>query len=201
MSKDKPLVKRDMRIKLDWKAYFQAFMEVHGEPVVYQRKLLFSDGYRHALNYRGPEIKPPEDAAKRIELKIKYWELRLKIVRPEAEELESEIIALKAVARERSVPLRYVVQELDQNTGKLVQVSKELNIAAQEERLGWLLSDIKHAEMRIEVLKEIGDVDEWDTQSASDEYVFTGVDGPDRSGTNGTHDDEPDELGPEDGSA
>src|SRR5262245_41862310 len=74
---------------VDWRAYFLAFMEVHGKnPVEVNGKLLFPDGWQYSRNnHAGPEYPPPADPDQHRGLRIVYWKKRREIVETQAPEL------------------------------------------------------------------------------------------------------------------
>lgn len=128
-----------LKIKLDWRAYFRAFCEAHGkEPVLFNGRLLFSDGWQYSsTDYRGPEWKPEDD--EREYLIRNYWERRLEIVTDEALVLQRTYEDLRTSSAGRSIPLYQSVVYSDE--GKQVRESVPLDLEAIEGRLAWLQED------------------------------------------------------------
>ncbi len=95
------------KLHLDWREYFKKFVEAHGEPVDWQDRLLFRDGWQYSnTRYQGPEQPPPEDPANLRGLKITYWRRLHKRLSREANDLSQQIVMLTQWQNERSMPLQ-----------------------------------------------------------------------------------------------
>ncbi len=119
---------QDTKVCLDWKAYFDRFIEVHGEPIVYQKtRLLFSDGWQYSLaSYQGPEYPPPELEKRLNELQLTYWQIYSKKIEDEANALHRQIVSLEEWQNTRELPLQQrVVYKTWDDDGKLTSVSFE----------------------------------------------------------------------------
>ena len=101
------------KLNLDWKEYFKKFVEAHGEPVDWQDRLLFRDGWQYSnTRYQGSEQPPPEDPANLRGLKITYWRRLHKRLSREANDLSQQIVMLTQWQNERSMPLQQRVPYL-----------------------------------------------------------------------------------------
>lgn len=114
---------RKIGVQIDWKATFEAFVEAHGGmPVRHGGRLLFADGWGHALDYRGPEFPPPdagtpEGAAELARLKYTYQVLKRKALIMERDWLLGVIETFDQTQRLRSAPLqrRYRTDDRDEH--------------------------------------------------------------------------------------
>ena len=143
-------------IQLDWDAYWQRFKEVHGDPVPYNGKLLFEDGYQYsATDVMGPEYLPPDDADELRKLQVVYWVERRRVVVAERIEVETTLKGLKELQATRSVPLQELTFLFDDERGKTVATRKDLDLTALVGRLNWLKADVADCDARIASLKVI----------------------------------------------
>jgi hypothetical protein len=95
------------KLRLDWKAYFDRFVEVHGEPVEHDGYLLFSDGWRYSsLRYSGPEYPPPSDKRRLRSYRRNYWEKMLAKLTKEAHEIRQQLNGLEDWNNCTSLPLQ-----------------------------------------------------------------------------------------------
>lgn len=98
---------KENKLNLDWKEYFYKFLEEHGEPVPWDGKLLFSDGWQYSsTDYQGPEYPPPEAIATLKGLKVSYWNLFCARLSEEIKSLESKIKMLLEWQEHKSLPLQ-----------------------------------------------------------------------------------------------
>lgn len=151
-----PSVTPDLRIELDWRAYWKEFQRVHGgDPVFFEKKFLFRDGWMHsATDYAGPEWAPPEDDPKRVRfLQYTYWELRSRMVMEEMRYLDNLIHNLSEVQRARSAPLQQVVRFRDEE-GRIRIERKNLDLTLLVERLKLLKSDFEDCQARMKALAD-----------------------------------------------
>lgn len=138
-------------VTLDWKAYFKAFEEEHGKnPVVFEGRLLFSDGWTYsASDHAGPEWPPPADEAELRRLQVAYWRKRKQIVSSELVRLRHDIDGLRHMQSVKSIPLRQVVRYFDSDAKKRVTERQQLDLAGLESRLRWLEADAADCEAKL----------------------------------------------------
>ena len=133
-------------VRLDWKAYFYNFVELHGEPETQYNEegqpyeLLFADGWRYsAMDYQGPETKPPEDKRKLKQLQLVYWTQRSTRLQQEAENLERQIKTLGDWSEQRELPLQSVRTYRDRDDNGQVVLRRgepeNLDLTSLEDRL------------------------------------------------------------------
>ena len=150
-----------VEVKLDWRAYFRAFCDSHGEPVQHEGRWLFPDGWTYALkDWAGPEW--PPDLDRLPFLQRAYWRARRGIVKVELDHLKGRLNWLKGMAAAKSVPLKQRVTYRSENDdGEPVMVSevKDLDLGAMEERAGWLAENLAECDAN---LKELGDGEDAD---------------------------------------
>ena len=107
MAKIQPPKTAKGKIKLDWKAYFDRFIDEHGEPVVSDGVLLFQDGWRYSLtDYKGPEYKPPKERKALTKLKRIYWTKIREQYDAEAKVLKNQVQGYEELALRLSLPLQ-----------------------------------------------------------------------------------------------
>lgn len=94
------------KVRLDWRAYWKEFSRAHGDfPQKYKGVFLFRDGWTYAMDYPGPEWKPPEEPERLARLVRAYWVLRKRQVRQEWWEKYQELTQYKQLQSTRSLPL------------------------------------------------------------------------------------------------
>ena len=138
--------RRRIRIRLDWKAYFVAFCQEHGEgPLFHRGRLLFRDGWTYSsTDYKGPEWPPPEDEEELLKLLLTYWTLRRSAVKKELVSEAIKLAQLKEATMVRSAPLQQSIPVTDGNgfrTGGMAAIRLEL--FDFEKRVEWLEEDVK----------------------------------------------------------
>lgn len=129
------------RIRLDWRAYFRSFVEAHGEPIRWGKRLIFPDGWMyHATDYKGPEWAPPENPDNLRALQRKYWDLRLAMIQSQRQRLEGDLRALDEMQRARAIPLQERFLYVEETADGPVQryETRPLDLTAMTERLVWL---------------------------------------------------------------
>ena len=105
------------RITLSWKAYFFQFVERHGDPVLYEPDggsdqegfLIFPDGWRYAIDYRGPEFEPPNDLRMLKDLQETYWRLRRGKLQRELDGIQQQIKWVERRQELTDIPLQQIV--------------------------------------------------------------------------------------------
>lgn len=114
-------------LRLDWREYFKKFVEAHGEPVEWQGRLLFRDGWGYSsTQYQGPEYPPSEDPANLRTLKTTYWELLRERLDREIRHLTGQIKMLTDWQNARSMPLQQRVSHPSRTElGYLVQILED----------------------------------------------------------------------------
>lgn len=143
-----------MKIEIDWRATYQEFERIHGEPVPYQGRLLYPDGWTHAAkDYAGPEYPPPEDPAILVELKRRYWKTRMVRLVDEISGLERSLAYLRDLQSRMSTTLQQRVTVKDEDTGKTRVVRRPLDFAMIESKLRQLRDDLEHCERQLKEFK------------------------------------------------
>lgn len=145
-------------VKVDWKAYFYKFCQVHGDPIQHKNVLIFEDGWRYPVDkYEGPEVPPPNDPEELIKLRLTYWYRRRGIVRYERDVLASHLDGLRNLQDRCSLPLQQsrVDSTVDEDTGEKVVARRtfDIDFPAMEGRLNWLIEDFEICEQAIATLK------------------------------------------------
>lgn len=140
------------RIRLDWRAYFRSFVEAHGEPIRWGKRLIFPDGWAYAaLDHKGPEWPPPENPNDLRRLQKKYWDLRLAMIQSQRQRLEGDLRALDEMQRARRIPLQerflYVEETADGPVARYE--TRPLDLSAMTERLVWLSSQADLCVMKL----------------------------------------------------
>lgn len=144
---------RGYKVELDFKAYFLEFCKIHGEPVEYKGRLLFSDGWMYSLtDYQGPEYHPPLDNRELDIFILNYWLLRRSYLTNLLLKYEHELKLLKDVQASHSLPLQQVVKIQDEQ--RIRKHYKPLTLNNLEQRVEWVRKDLIECDVR---LKEIED--------------------------------------------
>lgn len=133
------------RVTLDWREYYRRFEQAHGEPILFEGRLLFRDGWRYSCtSYGGEEIEPPPIKADLLRLQRVYWTERRKFVQTEINLIEARMQRLKQEQNMRSMPL--VVKQRRFEDGKLRVEAAEFGPDYFSGRLAWLRGDLKDCE-------------------------------------------------------
>lgn len=149
-----------VRIKLDWKAYFERFCEEHGEPVEHDGRLLFPDGWTYsATDYQGPERPPPDDPAEVSRLLRSYWSVRRDEVKKQLLALDVQLTDLDDLQRHKSLPLQRKTEEMDYGgeVPKVLFGSEEVSmtLGIMRERLAWLKEELALCENKMSEAREV----------------------------------------------
>ena len=116
---------QENKLDLDWKEYFLNFLEEHGEPIHWQGRLLFRDGWQYcATNYQGPEYPPPKDIASLRGFKVAYWNLFRERLSEEIKRLEVNVNMLLEWQQQKSMPLQQRIPYLGKTEGGLPVVKR-----------------------------------------------------------------------------
>lgn len=151
-------------LRVDWKEYFADFKRKHGQPLKYDGRWWFADGWSYATDYRGPEYPPPESLVECRQVQLKYWRLRKMVVDKDAEYLEAAIANIRDLQRQRdacdapvsnflSVKLPETDQDGNVVAGKWKRVP--LSLGDWEVRLKWLKDDSMKC---LEMMTELGQI-------------------------------------------
>jgi hypothetical protein len=161
---------RKIGVSVDWRATFEEFVKAHGGlPVKHAGRLLFEDGWSHALNdYRGPAFPPPDPKAEGgllalLKLKLAYQAEKRRKLELEREWLTSVVLMLREMQAGRGSPIMQRVRsdktdELGNPRWEAVPVGgpdgKRGVLAALEGRLRSLtLPELADCKARIEQLE------------------------------------------------
>lgn len=146
-----------VKVNIDWRAYWDRFRELHGDPVPYKGRMLHPDGWTYsATDYKGPEWPPPADENELRTMQRHYWLIRRKLVRLERAHLWQQLKGLRELISSRSAPVNpeSVVVDRDESTGKLTWTRSVVEPAEWETgRLKWLDDDIAACDQRIKELE------------------------------------------------
>lgn len=166
MSKHRPLIPRrtspspqrdvrgEVKIELDWKAYFLEFCKVHGEPVRFKDSLLFHDGWRYsAVSYEGPEWSPPQDHFELDTLVTQYWLIRKREVQTALTSLLFKLKSLEEIKGRCSLRLQQAVY-VDDGEGGKVRGYKPLDLSGMKQREEWLRQDLETCDVRLRELED-----------------------------------------------
>lgn len=119
-------------VRLDWKAYFDQFVEVHGEPILHNDWLLFKDGWRYGLHhsYQGPEKEPPQDIQERNAFIRIYWQHQIEGMTAERDAILRNVEAVKGWSYTRSLPLqsKTVYKDRDDAGKEITKITKATNL-------------------------------------------------------------------------
>lgn len=145
-------LKKPVQARLDWRAYFKAFCELHGEPLRFGKaRLLFPDGWQYnSRSHAGPEYPPPTDTRSRILLQKEYWNLRLEIVGDQRDKLEAKLKGLEELRQLCSAPLQETRVYYDGESKRIE--SGPLDTAPLCARLVWLTGELEKCNKQLETL-------------------------------------------------
>jgi len=154
--RDLDRLRRALEPRIDWRAYFFRFSTEHGgDPVQFEGRLLWADGWGHsATDYRGPEYPPPEDPVELARLARAYWQERRRMVTAERRLLSARLENLESLQRGRSVALQQRELAVDERSGTASVVTGDLDLSALRGRLAWLGQDAADCERKLTELVE-----------------------------------------------
>lgn len=149
-------------IIIDWKSYYQAFCEKHGgDPVEYNGRLLFSDGWQyHLTDNIGPEWMPPDDPESLRNLKVAYWSIRKRICLDEFNWLKSILETYRKAQDFRSAPLQHkFIDSVTDEDGRSRRTIKTdtLDLKPYEEKLRWYKRDMAICEQHLKDMEPSND--------------------------------------------
>lgn len=108
-----------LKVRLDWKAYYLRFCEIHGDPVPYKNQLLFQDGWQYSnMDYAGPEYPPPEDVKELRVLALAYWKVRAKLIYRKLAQVKAKLVSVTNLQSQKSLPLQCPIIYWDDETGR-----------------------------------------------------------------------------------
>lgn len=148
--------------KLDWKLYFRKFCEKHGgkhgNGVEIDGRLIFEDGWGYsAVDYRGPEFRPPTGPALKA-LMTRYWTERLGIVKDEIKFLSVARENLRDSMLKTNMPLMRELRRDERKQFRSMMKQRidirEVSLDKIDERLRWLEADAAECERKIKELTD-----------------------------------------------
>lgn len=151
----------DLDLALDWRAYFRAFLEAHGEPHEHGGRLWFEDGWSYsATSHAGPEWPPPSDPRELAEVRRRWLRLRraeVKAERLKTDRLLRQVAGYQAV---KSLPLLRRVRRTEEGAdehGRPVRLVRHEAAPVDAEALLFRLRGLTDEQLRCErLLRELG---------------------------------------------
>ncbi len=142
------------QLQLDWRAYFLGFCEAHGDPLPFEGRLLFPDGWTYSdRRYEGPEWPPPEDPVELKRITLWYWKLRKMTVSGELAKVREMVNWVKQNQQGRGARLQYRAWiEGEQGQGRFE--AKDLDPLALELRQRFLEDDLAECESKMKELTD-----------------------------------------------
>lgn len=149
-----------LKLRFDWRAYFERFAELHGgNPVPFKGRLVFQDGWTYSgTDHRGPEWPPPDDERARLLLQKVYWLVRRKVSGRERNALRDAVAGIKELQATKSAPLQQLVEVRvrSKHTGqrRIRRSAEDVDIKALELRLRDLVADLDLCDEKLEELNK-----------------------------------------------
>lgn len=162
MVADRPALAEDARLQgqqvttpsLDWVAYFRAFCEAHGAPVLWGGRLLFADGWTYSsTDHAGPEWPPPADPALLRQAQKDYWRRRHQVSNAQMHDLAQELFSLEELQRGKSLPILQS-QTAVGPSGAVTFDERPVDFEAMRQRLTWLEDDVRECLQHLEELSD-----------------------------------------------
>jgi len=149
--------------RVDWKAYFAKFVQLHGKPVLWGGTHLFPDGARYSSSdYSGPEWRPPTEPDKLKSLQLAYWRRRQEIVQQELTFKKRRLADLQEERATRLAPLQQTRTEIEPgHNGSKPTVKREsmdLDLDGLEQRITWLEEDLVQCKQQLQELESESEV-------------------------------------------
>lgn len=146
-----------MKIKLDWRAYFDGFCELHGKPVDCRGRLLFQDGWTYSrTDHSGPEWPPPTDPKELAEFQRDYWSIRLAKAELEYTDARRIYENLEGMASKRSAPLKCGTRYFDEETNRYRRGVTDVSLSSFQDEVLMLKEEVeeckKHLTMDVDSL-------------------------------------------------
>jgi hypothetical protein len=141
------------RVIIDWQAYYVAFVEKHGEPVVHNDRLLFRDGWQYGrYSYQGPEYPPPDTRTQRRFLQQCYWDLQIQKLTREERTLANHIDTIKKWNDTRSMTLKtkVVYKDRDDKGNEVTRLTdgEDVDLTGLEHKLLFLQDLLAEAKLK-----------------------------------------------------
>lgn len=144
-----------MKLRLDWRAYFQGFCEQHGKPVNWKGRLLFPDGWTYSrTEYKGPEWPPPKDKVELAEMREEYWQLRLQKAEDDLKEVKRLYENLKEQQESRSAPLKYGTRYYDEENQGYRRGTADVSLPAVQDEVTILEEELKECQRQLTTASE-----------------------------------------------
>lgn len=144
---------RGKPIRLDWRAYFIEFCNVHGEPEFHDHRLIFRDGWSYSsTDYAGPEFPPPSTLNELDSVVLRYWVLRRGRLDKLLQKLQHELKTLQDTQSHHSLPLQQ--SELVESESGRKREYRPLSTGGLETKIGWVQDDLRECEERLKELAE-----------------------------------------------
>ena len=140
-------------LAIDWRACYKAFEAGHGEPVIDGGRLVFADGWTHALAYRGPIWPPPKDQNALRALKLVHWRRRREVLSMRFHQLQSLLQGIESEARARGGPIQ-LVQTFRGEHGIERRQLTSADLDDQHQTLIFLKADIDEADEKVKELED-----------------------------------------------
>jgi hypothetical protein len=144
-----------LKLKLDWKAYYNQFSEKHGgTPIIYKGKQLFADGWTYSsTDYAGPEWPPSNDSKELHTMQLVYWYTRWNRAKNELMLLRNRLDAMKGLQESKDVPLQQVVVSKHQETNKTIRSTESWSPRAFEYIISFLEDEVTESDKHLTELK------------------------------------------------
>jgi hypothetical protein len=143
-------------LNIDWKAYFDDFCAVHGDPVEVGGRALFPDGWAYGIqSYQGPEWMPPDDPEALRQLQISYWDARYKYQYGNHAALKNFLLNLMELQQRKTLPLKHRVRSVkDNDYGETVThwESVEIDLTVYKLKLKEMAADISNCKSNLSEL-------------------------------------------------
>ena len=146
--------RKGVTYRIDWAEYWRAFCEEHGEPVPFEGRLLFADGWTYSSSdHAGPEWPPPEDGGRLLFMRRSYWQQRRHMVRTELEGLRDQAENLARLQESKGLPLR---GSISYSSGNGIVVEKVQGPQKFADRAIWLKGDLARCEVELAGINRSG---------------------------------------------
>lgn len=141
-----------MKVKLDWKAYFESFCELHGKPVDHAGRLLFSDGWTYSrTDHKGPEWPPPSSPGELAELQKVYWGIRLRKAELDYADAKRIYENLEGMTRSRSGTLKTKIRYFDEETNRYRRGVTDVNLDSMKDEVLILKEEVEECQKHLKM--------------------------------------------------
>jgi hypothetical protein len=142
-------------VAVDWVELFKDFCQKHGnEPVFWQGRLLFEDGWTHSADsHRGPSWSPPTEPLELRRLKTEYWMERRRLVRAELDRLEEMVEQLSRLSMVRGGNVPIISRSVADGRFNIERATFD-PATFQAERIGLLQADVDKCDARLKELRD-----------------------------------------------